>query len=199
MSKYEVDINGKNYVVDVKIKNTTVKNDQELDGSQECLNAIYEEYQHTVRRSEKLDNKVYILSTICGIIFVFIAGLITDVEKFKYPTNFSQWYVMGVYVSFLLVLLVLYLYTIIRLGLLLTSRNTLRLNPDNLLLNKFYNDKPRNVRIYVAVQYTKAINDDKQILNGRFKAFNFCVYRTAAIFVIGIILQIAGLFIEHVK
>ena len=39
------------------------------------------EYEHSFRRAERLDNKVYILLTVCGIIFVLLIGAINKISE----------------------------------------------------------------------------------------------------------------------
>ena len=69
MNEYTAIIDNKEYVIKINKRNSDTSPENlntitvEEDSSEICLNAVLEEYQHSVRRSEKLDNKVYILST----------------------------------------------------------------------------------------------------------------------------------------
>ena len=203
MNEYTVNIHDKEYIIKVnkrKHMNNTEVNQQvsaEEDASEACLNATMEEYQHVVRRSEKLDNKVYILSTICGFIFAFITGIISNLSDFQMPKNGIQTCLVIVYIIIVILMSLLYLYTIFRLGILLTAREMLRLTPDYLLLHKIYNIKEKYARIFIASQYVKAINDTNKLLEKRFKEFNWCVYRTAFILFLAFILHFLNLFIIH--
>ena len=93
MNEYTAIIDNKEYVIKINKRNSDTSPENlntitvEEDSSEICLNAVLEEYQHSVRRSEKLDNKVYILSTICGFIFVFITDIISNLGTFQVPTD----------------------------------------------------------------------------------------------------------------
>lgn len=195
MDEYTVGINNKEYIIKVnkrKDMNNTEKKQQtsiEEDASEVCLNAIMEEYQHVVRRSEKLDNKVYILSTICGFIFAFITGIISNLSDFQMPKNRVQTNLVIIYIILVALMSLFYLYTIYKLGILLTARAIQRLTPDYLLLHKIYDIKEKYARIFIASQYVKAINDSNKILEKCFKEFNGCIYRTAFILILAFILH----------
>ena len=203
MDEYTVGINNKEYIIKVnkrKDMNNTEKKQQtsiEEDASEVCLNAIMEEYQHVVRRSEKLDNKVYILSTICGFIFAFITGIISNLSDFQMPKNRVQTNLVIIYIILVALMSLFYLYTIYKLGILLTARALQRLTPDYLLLHKIYDIKEKYARIFIASQYVKAINDSNKILEKCFKEFNGCIYRTAFILILAFILHFLNLFITH--
>lgn len=203
MDEYTVGINNKEYIIKVnkrKDMNNTEKKQQtsiEEDASEVCLNAIMEEYQHVVRRSEKLDNKVYILSTICGFIFAFITGIISNLLDFQMPKNRVQTNLVIIYIILVALMSLFYLYTIYKLGILLTARAIQRLTPDYLLLHKIYDIKEKYARIFIASQYVKAINDSNKILEKCFKEFNGCIYRTAFILILAFILHFLNLFITH--
>lgn len=203
MDEYSVGINNKEYIIKVnkrKDMNNTEKKQQtsiEEDASEVCLNAIMEEYQHVVRRSEKLDNKVYILSTICGFIFAFITGIISNLLDFQMPKNRVQTNLVIIYIILVALMSLFYLYTIYKLGILLTARAIQRLTPDYLLLHKIYDIKEKYARIFIASQYVKAINDSNKILEKCFKEFNGCIYRTAFILILAFILHFLNLFITH--
>lgn len=203
MDEYTVGINNKEYIIKVnkrKDMNNTEKKQQtsiEEDASEVCLNAIMEEYQHVVRRSEKLDNKVYILSTICGFIFAFITGIISNLSDFQMPKNRVQTNLVIIYIILVALMSLFYLYTIYKLGILLTARAIQRLTPDYLLLHKIYDIKEKYARIFIASQYVKAINDSNKILEKCFKEFNGCIYRTAFILILAFILHFLNLFITH--
>lgn len=201
MSEYTAIINDKEYVVKVNKTHslrTTEYKEQisfEEDSSEACLNAVFEEYQHSVRRSEKLDNKVYILSTICGFVFIFITDIISNLGTFQLSTDNAQIFLIYSYWVLTIMMSVLYLYTVFRLGILLTAKKTLRLTPDFLILNQVYNIKEKHARIFIASQYIKAINDTNNSLEKSFKKFNWCAYRTAVVLALAFVLHFLNLFI----
>lgn len=203
MNEYTAIVNDKKYIIKINKRNNKGDDQKpkhllgpEEDASEACLNAILEEYQHSVRRSEKLDNKVYILSTICGFIFAFITSIISNLSTFQMPTtNRTQLWLVRIYFVITLFMSLLYLYTIFKLGILLTAKKILRLTPDYLILNQLYNIKEKDVRIFIACQYIKSINKTNIFLEKRFKKFNWCTYRTALIILLAFVLHFFNLFI----
>ena len=201
MNEYTAIIDNKEYVIKInklncdtspeKLKTITI----EEDSSEICLDAVLEEYQHSIHRSEKLDNKVYILSTICGFIFVFITDIISKLGTFQIPKDIVQTRLVLSYFALTILMSLVYLYTIFKLGILLTAKKTLRLTPDYLILNKVYNIKEKYARIFIASQYIIAINDANKFLENRFKKFNWCAYRTALVLFLAFILHFLNLFI----
>ena len=201
MNEYTAIIDNKEYVIKINKRNSDTSPENlntitvEEDSSEICLNAVLEEYQHSVRRSEKLDNKVYILSTICGFIFVFITDIISNLGTFQVPTDIAQTWLVRSYIALTILMSLIYLYTILKLGILLTAKQTLRLTPDYLILEKVYDKKEKHARIFVASLYIQAINDANESLKKRFKSFNWCAYRTAMFLFLAFALHFLNLFI----
>lgn len=201
MNEYTAIINDTEYTVKISPKNSFASSAAPTqiitkeDSSEVCLNAVFEEYQHSVRRSEKLDNKVYILSTICGFIFVFITDIISNLSSFQPPTVITQVILIYIYLTLTFLMSLLYLCTVFSLGILLTAKKTLRLTPDFLILNKVYDVKEKYARIFIASQYIQSINVTNDSLEKRFKKFNWCAYRTALVLLLAFILHFLNLFI----
>ena len=117
MNEYTAIIDNKEYVIKInklncdtspeKLKTITI----EEDSSEICLDAVLEEYQHSIHRSEKLDNKVYILSTICGFIFVFITDIIPNLGTFQIPKDIVQTRLVLSYFALTILMSLVYLYT----------------------------------------------------------------------------------------
>ena len=201
MNEYTAIIDNKEYVIKINKRNSDTSPENlntitvEEDSSEICLNAVLEEYQHSVRRSEKLDSKVYILSTICGFIFVFITDIISNLGTFQVPTDIAQTWLVRSYIALTILMSLIYLYTILKLGILLMAKQTLTLTPDYLILEKVYDKKEKHARIFVASLYIQAINDANESLKKRFKSFNWCAYRTAMVLFLAFALHFLNLFI----
>lgn len=201
MNEYTAIIDNKEYIIKINKRNSDTSPENiktitvEEDSSATCLDAVLEEYQHSLRRSEKLDNKVYILSTICGFIFVFITDIISNLGTFQVPKDIVQTWLVRSYFALTILMSLIYLYTVFKLGILLTAKKTMRLTPDYLILNKVYDIKEKYARIFIASQYIRAINDTNTFLEKRFKKFNWCAYRTALVLFLAFVLHFLNLFI----
>ena len=111
------------------------------------------------------------------------------------PTDIAQTWLVRSYIALTILMSLIYLYTILKLGILLTAKQTLRLTPDYLILEKVYDKKEKHARIFVASLYIQAINDANESLKKRFKSFNWCAYRTAMVLFLALALHFLNLFI----
>lgn len=73
------------------------------------------EYDHCVQRSEKLDNKVYIILTVYAFLFVLLCDIIKKISDFSFPKNNSQLAWLIIYSIFLTLNVSLYIFTLIQL------------------------------------------------------------------------------------
>ena len=83
--EYKVQIDDNSYVVE--IEEMTVSNALNKTAEDIAYSAFLSEYDHCVQRSEKLDNKVYILLTVCAFLFVLLTRVISAAGKFRFPEN----------------------------------------------------------------------------------------------------------------
>ena len=83
--EYKVQIDDNSYVVE--IEEMTVSNALNKTAEDIAYSAFLSEYDHCVQRSEKLDNKVYILLTVCAFLFVLLTSVISEAGKFRFPEN----------------------------------------------------------------------------------------------------------------
>ena len=92
--QYEVEIEGKTLYVNVE----KAQHDQLIDSKND--NLLYEtkengadisyelakaEYDYCLHRSEKLDNKIYILLTVCAFLISIVIGIAGDLRKIEFP------------------------------------------------------------------------------------------------------------------
>lgn len=71
----------------VKIEEMSSQKEQAETAEDIAYSAFLSEYDHCVQRSEKLDNKVYILLTVCAFLFVLL------IEKVDFKTRFTlKWF-----------------------------------------------------------------------------------------------------------
>ena len=78
--EYKVQIDDNSYVVEIeKMVDCDVINKTAEDIA---YSAFLSEYDHCVQRSEKLDNKEYILLMVCAFLFVLLTSVISEASKF---------------------------------------------------------------------------------------------------------------------
>ena len=87
----------------------TTKNEENCDTSEDIVfDAMKEEYEHCVKRSEKLDNKIYILLTVCAFIFVLLTSIIEKASTFQMSQDMTKISLIIIYWLLLLVDVVIF-------------------------------------------------------------------------------------------
>ena len=83
-NEYTVNVDEKTYHITVEHNNNPSIN--HTDFSEELsYESTKAEYDHCVQRSEKLDNKVYILLTVYAFLFVLLCDIIKKISCFSFP------------------------------------------------------------------------------------------------------------------
>ena len=65
-----------------------------------CYQIALAEYEHCIKRSERLDNKIYILLTICAFLFVSLKDAIDVISKLRYPELCCEVFFSSLYIIF---------------------------------------------------------------------------------------------------
>lgn len=107
----------------------TTKNEENCDTSEDIVfDAMKEEYEHCVKRSEKLDNKIYILLTVCAFIFVLLTSIIEKASTFQMSQDMTKISLIIIYWLLLLVDVVIFCVLLEKLVVLLGSIEFQRLD-----------------------------------------------------------------------
>ena len=126
--EYTVNVDEKTYHITVEHNNNPSIN--HTDFSEELsYESTKAEYDHCVQRSEKLDNKVYILLTVYAFLFVLLCDIIKKISCFSFPGNKTQLALIITYSIFLTLDIILYIFTLIKLIHLLKGVAIERFNP----------------------------------------------------------------------
>ena len=97
----------------------------DLQSQKLVLDSLILEYKNTFERSDKLDNKVYIVITFCGFVFVFITNLFGGLTGLVMPEGTLALLLTVLYVgSCLAVMLAYVLVLVFFLNLLRPERST---------------------------------------------------------------------------
>lgn len=89
-NEYTVNVDKRTYHITVEHNNNPSQN--HTDFSEELsYETTKAEYDHCVQRSEKLDNKVYIILTVYAFLFVLLCDIIKKISNLqKYLANFPN-------------------------------------------------------------------------------------------------------------
>ncbi|OLA03443.1 MAG: hypothetical protein BHW11_02780 [Clostridium sp. CAG:62_40_43] len=195
MKEYTVKINEKTNDIAIKHNNNSSQN--HTDFSEELsYEATKVEYDHCVQRSEKLDNKVYIILTVYAFLFVLLCDIIKKISDFSFPKNNSQLAWLIIYFIFLTLNVSLYIFTLIQLIHLLKGVSIKRFAPLIILKRQMIDANSKAVAKYICSRYNQCIDINNDILEKRFGKFNKCVNCFFPIIIISIFLMFISNFIS---
>ena len=160
-----------------------------------CLNLCRDEYNHVFERSSKLDNKVNIALTFCGLIFLFITGLFEFIYKFEYPTNTSQLVLVVVYIVLCLIIVISYVFVLMKFVSLLIPNELKRIDASHILNENYHKYPPYGLNVFLATKYSNAINENNKIIESRFVEYKKCIKNIIPIVIISFVLYFLQIFI----
>ena len=155
------------------------------DSAEACCNILYREYEHTVNRSDKLDNKVYIALTFCAFMFVSVLDLISNITKVEFPTASRELTLFVVYIVLCFITTGLFLHTLVELAKLLKPMEISRISADFYTRNELQQYAPFTIYTFTMSKYRESIDFSKDELENRFQIYYKCIEKLIVI-VIGI-------------
>lgn len=196
------------YVIDVNpiFDSATAvhKNEEQLDKSEKntldleltekiqiAVDSSRLEYEHSFRRAERLDNKVYILLTVCGIIFVLLIGAISKISEI------DIWAIQNrIVAAYDILLLLSIIGTVILLMILIYSLSgkdfkrydTCRILENNLIQKVNLKTMAR----YTIMKYEIARDHNNRIISKQYKLVNLAVKLLIIIVIMLMALAILG-------
>lgn len=192
--EYKVQIDDNSYVVEIEEMtdcNTLNKTAEDI-----AYSAFLSEYDYCVQRSEKLDNKVYILLTVCAFLFVLLTSVISEASKFRFPENGL---LLGFVIAYVLCLtgdVGSYVLMLVKLVGLLRSVSFARFDTSEILTSNLVSETPATVSKYIGTKYVRCINHNNAVMEERYKKFNFCVKLMVANVCFSIILAFICVFVS---
>lgn len=147
-----------------------VKNDPNL-----CWEIALTEYEHCIRRSERLDNKIYILLTVCGFIFVLLTGVIQEMSTLKWAKNTLEMIVITFYFILVLMATIAFVFLLAWLIRALSSIRLIRFDSTEVLERNMTHVDSAQVSKYVVALYEKARSHNNEQIDKRYKIVNRCV------------------------
>lgn len=195
INEYSATINEKEYLIKIEHKNKVLDNHSDFSETL-SFEAAKAEYDHCVQRSEKLDNKIYIILTVYAFLFVLLCDIIKKIETFSFPKNQIQLILLITYSILLALNISLYIFTLIQLTHLLKGVSISRFKPIAILEREMIDANSKTVARYICSKYNESISENNDIIEKRFKKFNNCVNCTIPIIVISISLIFISNFIS---
>ena len=102
----------------------------DLQSQKLVLDSLILEYKNTFERSDKLDNKVYIVITFCGFVFVFITNLFGGLTGLVMPEGTLALLLTVLYVGSCLAVMLAYVLVLVFFLNLLRPERIHRMDPE---------------------------------------------------------------------
>lgn len=192
--RYTIQVDGNLYTV--KIEEDPTHKETNETAEDIAYSALLSEYDHCVQRAEKLDNKVYILLTVCAFLFVLLTSTIAEVGKFQFPQNELALGLVITYAIFLVADVGIYVLMLVKLVGLLSSVSFARFDTSEILTKNLISETPATLSRYVGTKYVRCIDHNNDIIEERYKKFNFCIKLMVANVILSITLAFIGTFIS---
>lgn len=166
--------------------------DQELtEKLQIAVDSSRLEYEHSFRRAERLDNKVYILLTVCGFIFALLTGEINKISEIDIGS--IQYTVIAVYDIVLLLSIIGTVLLLLILIYSLSGKDFKRYDTNKLLEKNLISTVSRKTLArYTIIKYEVARDYNNRIVSKQFKWVNRAVKLLILIVVLLMLLTILG-------
>lgn len=139
------------------------------DASTECFQITLEEYKHVTERSNKYDNKIYIMITFCSIFFAFIMTLLDKITNLTFPGTTKQGILFILCILVFTIICICYIICMILLVLGLHPIKMQRFNPQILIDKSLWNQKPCCAKMLAVKQYTEFILKNNKLLEKAYK------------------------------
>lgn len=187
--------NKKNELDDNPALQTYIDNCDINTNSDLCYEIAKTEYEHCVQRSEKLDNKVYILLTVCAFIFAMLTGAIDQIGITHVGCK-NTILILAFYIVLVLNILS-FLMLIISLIYLLSGVKILRFDSSEILSKNMVTADRNQVIRYVCIKYEKARMHNNDLLEKRYQKLNASIRRLIVSVVLLLLVSILGALVKN--
>ena len=180
--------------MDNDITNETSSVNSENNSSIEmCLEISKLEYEYSFRRAEKFDNKVYILLTVCGFMFVMFMNAVSNIGEIDIFSPFKSNWILAY--DILIVLCVTGMITIlVRLVYALSGLKLKRHDSKLILQGNMISKSPRDIALFTIMHYETAKSYNNKQIGERYKSLELSVNILIAVLIMLIMITIAGSF-----
>lgn len=155
------------------------------------FSVIQKEYEYELNRSVKLDNKINMTITICGVLFIFIFKFLNFKEIFN---SFNDslapnvlYFIQSICAFGNIIVFSLFVYCVIKLILLLKSKGYYHFNCDDIFDNDLMSECKENCEYFIAVKYWSATYQNNITNEKRSKDYNKILWSLCAMLLFCII------------
>lgn len=145
-------------------------------GAESCYEIVRFEYESELGRNSKLDNKISITLTFCGIFFLFLVKYINLLELFdvdiKTLNERLLCFIVTLCAIFQILIIILFICTVWKLVNLLKTREYKQFDSTVLVSEKMVKKNKDIVQYYVLSKYIQIININNRINEERINDYN---------------------------
>ena len=176
MSNYRATINGEEFLVEVEpINEIECCIPSSSDGADFCFQAAKAEYDYCSQRAEKLESKVSILLAASALLFSLFPTVMESICSFKFPKTVLDIGLIVLYVLSLTIFLLSFMFTFIRLLMLLIGKKLHRLDPAILHEKGLFDEDASVAAKYIGLDYSKFAASNNDLIEKKYNEFNVCV------------------------
>ena len=172
--KYDVTVDEKEYQINIEQIKGTI-NATHQSGSDIAYDAMKTEYDLCIQRSEKLDNKIYILLTVCAFLFVMLSDSIKKFSDVNLPETQFKLFMFGGFVVVLTLTIVVFVVLLVSLVILLRGVDIERFNANDVLELNLVNSDKMQVITYICIRYEQCRTHNHDVIEKRYKKYNNCI------------------------
>lgn len=170
-----MNVNQKLYEVEV-----VSLNESDSDVTNICYEASRIEYEYNMHRMDKLDNKVYILITVCAFLFAKLCEELKDFWKIEFPFDIYKFAIFVCSKLLMVSALVIFLVLIVFLLILLKSITVPRFKISKILEKDMLSENSYRVAKCICWMYEECNKKNNAILQRRFDDINICTHLMVA-------------------
>ncbi|SDO76422.1 hypothetical protein [Selenomonas ruminantium] len=152
------------------------------------------EYEHCIKRLDRLDNKVYIMLTVCAFIFVMLTGALSNIEKIKMPNMLYEWIMLVIYgfaISYACYRTISLIFKLIKV---LSSIKMNRLDSADIVEYNMVLAHQNQVVRYITGIYERATFKNNQLIDKKYNELDECVKLIKRTIVALLVVTIIGVF-----
>lgn len=173
--RYKVNTGEKEFEVAVEVIDEEPSKALCDTGADVSLTIAQNEYNHCFERSAKLDNKIYILLTVCAFLFVMLSDAIKKLSEFTIPTTRCQLLIEGGYIALLTLNVTEFIFMLVKLIKLLRGVELSRFDSYEILNKDMIRAEKEQTIHYVCMVYEKCRDYNNRLIEIQYRKFNKCV------------------------
>lgn len=169
-TSYLIEIHCNERMPEEKAEGKKIDNDPNL-----CYQIALTEYEHCIKRSDRLDNKIYILLTVCAFIFVMLTNAISKLSSLRWTKGGGETLVLRSYIALTIIAIIIVGFLLKGLISSLSSIEMKRFDSAEVMERDMTRADKSQVSKYVIALYEEARNHNNALIDKRYVTVNRCV------------------------